>query len=295
MTKSIMNFNFTTLKALNEETVNAINDAFATSLYFAEPSDKTSDFALKANKAVAELNKLVDADAKNSDISSAVESAKSAFTELNKSIAEDWVNELSKLSASTAFDAYIAQCGSCAAFKLKDPAKNEPHYTINAKAAHLNFKKFNAAIDGASYIVFNEFFQTFIRNLNVWFTSKTENGNGIGVDAPSVNSEATITISAVDAKYPDFQLSKLSKSKLLIQLNTLVAHMLPKDHAEIKLEKRHLNYILTGYTNAKDGKVNNIQDVALTNLIVDVIANQQGKLEIVFESKSTQNKESKAK
>jgi hypothetical protein len=295
MTKSIINSNFIAMKQMNDETVKAINDVFASSLYIANPSDKTSDLAMKAYNNVIVLNEMIDNDAKASEINTAVEAANATFTELNNAITADWVGELCAISASEAYDRWVSQRGGCASYTLKKPSKTDAHYSVDSKLKRLRFATLNENTKGVSYIVYNEFVQTFIRNLNVWFTSDVGNRAGIGVEAPSINAETASIVCAVDKKYPDFQVSKLSKSKLLIQLNTIVAHMLPENHDAITLEKRHLNYVLIGFVEAKDGKVKGAKDMRLEHLIVDVLADKLGYMPITFESNSSQNKEKKSK
>lgn len=274
---------------LDEATISAIDTMFANDNYLPAISNATSELAVKAYNAVNDLNALVDKNAQNSEITSAISSAKEALSKFSSSVQADWVKELTKLSPVGALDAYLRSESRCASFKLKNPAKDEPHFGVTATHGRLSYKTFNANTKIVTYAVVDKYLQAFASNLNSFKSGDKE--CGLGVSAPKVVSESAIkAIADAKAESKDIFAGQVSKTKLLKQLNVLVSAMIPEGYSEIVMEKRHLVYLLDGFTNTKDGVMQTVKDKPLMELVLDVMSNRMGYKDIVYKSNLSQNK-----
>lgn len=274
---------------LDEATISAIDTMFANDNYLPTISNATSELAVKAYNAVNDLNALVDKNAQNSEITSAISSAKEALSKFSSSVQADWVTELTKLSHVGALDAYLRSQTRCASFQLKKPKKGESHFGVTASYSRLSYKTFNANTKGVTYAAVDKYFQTFIYSLNLYKTQSKE--GGISVEAPKVVSDtAAKAIASAKAENKDVFVGQVSKTKLLKQLNVLVSAMTPDGYDEIKLEKRHINYVIDGFTTAKNSVMANTKDKGLMELVLDVVMDYAGYKHIEYKSNSSQNK-----
>jgi hypothetical protein len=118
-------------------------------------------------------------------------------------------------------------------------------------------KKFNKPLTDAHYAYALELYNAMcVRKINADIDAKF---NG------KIAAKEDIEKSA----FADFKLTLVSNNKLEIALNTLVKWMFPT--MSIKMYKADVNYIMSGFTKAKDGTVKCITDSKLEQLICDAV------------------------
>lgn len=138
-------------------------------------------------------------------------------------------------------------------------------YELQLSTAVINFSsickaykaKFNKPLTDVHYAYGLELYNAMnVRKINADIAAKF---NGTIVAKDDTEKSA----------FADFKVAKVSNNKLEIALNTLVKWMFP--NMDIKMYKADVNYIISGFTKAKDGTVKCITDSKLESLICDAV------------------------